>query len=350
LGGGLSDEQLNRVVEERGNALALRVHEAKQVLSRVDGLLAADQSLIDEINSVIGERQIPGEAELFQFFNHFLAHRFPGCQLPRDVIRKVVDLDLHPISSALESAASEIGQDALFFARRVSTGLVPITLSREAAYNHPRSELLHLQHPMSRFIVSEVARENTLSEHAFAIRLRESALSVGSYAFLIAAVHIKGQRPKTRLVAVFCNRNNDRVWTDPDEMIPVVVQMLEKGEDVHTETPSDDECELLQERLLQNLERLKAEWNTREQTLDQARREQQSAARRTTLEFLTNRAKERMQTLIFRHSGEFAIRMARARFEKARKELDIHLSAPAAPVWDRIEHEDIAVGVLEVAP
>lgn len=82
LQGDLLPEELDRIVEDQGDALARRVLEAKRMLTRVDGLLAADQALIDEINAVMGERQLPSENELILFLNAFLADRY-GCSGPR---------------------------------------------------------------------------------------------------------------------------------------------------------------------------------------------------------------------------------------------------------------------------
>lgn len=64
------------LVEQQGDALARTVLEAKKMLTRVDGLLAADQALIDEINAIIGERQLPSEHELILFLNSFLGNRY----------------------------------------------------------------------------------------------------------------------------------------------------------------------------------------------------------------------------------------------------------------------------------
>src|SRR5262249_41496642 len=80
LRGDLTSEELDHIIEERGDALANQVREARQMLSRVDGLLAADQGLIDEIRAVTQERQIPSDRDLLKFLNTFLADRVPGCQ------------------------------------------------------------------------------------------------------------------------------------------------------------------------------------------------------------------------------------------------------------------------------
>ena len=95
----------------------------KKMLTRVDGLLAADQALIDEINAIIGERQLPSERELILFLNSFLGNRYPGTQLPARVVQEVVSVNLgSTLGFALENSASELGHDAAMFGRRISTG------------------------------------------------------------------------------------------------------------------------------------------------------------------------------------------------------------------------------------
>ncbi len=349
LRGELSEPELRKLVEERGNAIAVRVHEAKQMLSKVDNLLAADQGFIDEINSVIGERQIPAERELACFLNQFLAARFPGCQLPPEVERKVVNLDLQTLAPSLEAAATSLGVDALSLARRLAAGSVPVTLSREAGYNHPRAELIHLNHPLTKFAIAELERTGERPYVAFRLQLQSSLLlDRGKYAFLIASVQIKGQRPRTKLAAVIVSRSDQRFWLDPADTIPVIVEILENGGDCEIEGPGIEEVSTLEARLIDGLERLKSEWEAREQKLEQARREQQIASRRATLEFLLTRAKNRLSGLETSRAADFAVRMARARVGKALRDLDGFRAEPAFALWETLEHEEIAVGLLEV--
>ena len=120
LRGELTEKELERIVEERGDALARQVHEARDMLSRVDGLLAADQGLVDEIRAVTEERQIPSEKDLLRFLNALLAERVPGCQIPKAATRDVTEVDLRgQLPVAIEAAAVELGADASVFARRI---------------------------------------------------------------------------------------------------------------------------------------------------------------------------------------------------------------------------------------
>jgi len=348
LRGELTEEEIDRIIEEQGNAISQRIHEARDLLTKVDGLLAADQALIDEINSVVGERQIPAERELFKFLNRVLEKRFSGCQLPESAISKVVEVDLRRVASALEEQGSELGGDALTFARKLATGLVHLTLSREAGYTHPRAELIHLHHPLTRYAVAEVKKDAEQRQAAFAVSLVTDMFPPGDYAFLIASVHIRSHRPLTKIAAVIASRNEDRLWSEPDETTAIMVEMLERGLDLEAEPLSQEESDALRDRLLAGLRQIISDWELRESRLDQARREQHFASRRATLDFLASRAKERLNNLVEKRAAEFAVRMAQARLDKAQRELNAFLSAPPVSTWGGIEHEEVAVGLLRV--
>ena len=348
LQGNLSPEELDRVVEQQGDALALRVVEAKNMLTRVDGLLAADQALIDEINAIIGERQLPSEHELILFLNSFLANRYPGTQLPQVAIKEVVSVNLGTVLGfAIENNAQELGHDAALFGRRISTGSVDLTLSREAGYRHPRAELIHLQHPLTRFAVSEITKEKSQRHSAFALSLKTTRLPVGKYAFLVSLLHVRMQRSLTKLIAIYCDWHNDRVLADPDETTPILIEMLEKGRDLK-DMPALVGAASVKNRLLAALDDLKRDWENREARLEQARVEQRSVSRLAILDFRLNRIQERLDRLEANAANDFAIRMAKAQLTKASEEKGTFLANSKNQKWGAIEHEEIAVGFLEV--
>ncbi len=349
LQGDLAPEELDRLVEQEGDALARRVIEAKEMLTRVDGLLAADQALIDEIDAILGKRQLPSERELILFLNSFLANRYPGTQLPARVVEDVVSVSLGTgLGFALEAAASELGHDAAMFGRRISTGPVDITLSREAGYRHPRAELVHLQHPITRFAVSEITRERALRNAAFAMSLSSNRLPPGTYGFLVSLIHVRTQRSLTKLVALFSEWEGGKVWADPDEGTALLIEMLERGQDF-INAPHLSGSNAVKDRLISALGQLKRDWEEREAKLEQARREQQFVSRLAIYEFRVKRSREMLERLVSSDASEFAIRMSNARLVKAEQESQSFVAANASDGWGFIEHDEIAVGILEVS-
>lgn len=349
LQGDLSPDELDRIVEDQGDALAQRVLEAKRMLTRVDGLLAADQSLIDEINAVIGERQLPSEHELILFLNSFLANRYPGTQLPSRVVKEVVSVNLgSSLGFALEKSATELGHDAALFGRRISTGPVEITLSRETGYRHPRSEVIHLQHPLTRFAVLETTREQSSKNAAFALSLATNSLPKGQYGFLVSLIHAHTQRSWTKLVALFADWHGNRTWTEPDVATALLIEMLENATDLRN-PPQLLGIQRIKDRLVNAINELKRDWEKRESKLELARLEQQSVSRLAILDFRVKRIQERLKKLEASGANEFAIRMARAQLTKAEQERDSSLAGRRNQTWGAIEHEEIAVGFLEVS-
>lgn len=348
LQGDLSPEELDQLVEQQGDALARRVAEAKQMLTRVDGLLAADQALIDEINAVIGERQLPSEHELILFLNSFLATRYPGSQLPMRVVKEVVSVNLGTaLGIALESAAAEIGHDAALFGRKLSTGPVDITLSREAGYHHPRCELIHLQHPLTRFAVAEITSAKNVKRSAFALSLATKRLPAGRYGFLVALIHVRAQRSLTKLVALFSDWAGVHVWDDPQEATNLLIEMLEHGQDL-INPPQLEDTGSIKTKLVDALSQLKRDWERREAKLEQARLEQQSASRLAIIDFRIKRIRDRLGKLQASRADERVIRMTNSQLTKAEQEKQSFLAASQNQSWGVIEHEEIGVGVLEV--
>ena len=348
LQGDLSAEELDRLVEQQGDALARTVLEAKRMLTKVDGLLAADQALIDEINAIIGERQLPSEHELILFLNSFLANRYPGTQLPSRVVKEVVSVSLGTtLGLALDNSAAELGHDAATFGRRISTGPVDITLSREASYRHFRAELIHLQHPLTRFAVSEISKEKSLKNSAFALSLATKRLPAGLYGFLVSLIQVRTQRSMTKLVALFTGWHSNKVFSNPDESTALLIEMLETGTDLK-EVPPLEKTSEVKDRLVAKLNELKRDWEKREAKLEQARLEQQSVSRFAILDFRVKRIGERLSKLQASAANEFAIRMTKAQLAKAEQEKELFLATSKNQTWGAIEHEEIAVGLLEV--
>jgi hypothetical protein len=349
LQGDLSPEEMDKLVEQEGDALAGRVIGARQMLSRVDGLLAADQDLIDEINSVIGERQLPSEFELILFLNSFLANRYPGTQLPTRAVKDVVSVTLgSQLGLAIESAASQLGHEAALFGRRISTGPVSITLSREAGYRHPRAELIHLNHPLTQFAVSEMNAAKLANNAAFALRISTSRLPPGLYGFLISLIHVQTARSITKLVALFARWDGTQVWSNPEQTNALLIEVLECGQDVES-IPELREVAQVKSRLVSALDEMKRDWERRESKLEQARLEQQSGSRLAIHDFRIRRLRDRLNNLTGAGANEFAIRMTNAQLTKAEQERQVFIDSRANQAWGVIEHEEIAVGVLEVS-
>jgi hypothetical protein len=350
LRGELVEEDLERVLRQTEDAIGHRVTQARKMIPIVDSLMAADQALLDEINAVVGERQIPAERELLLFLNRFLEKRYPGCQLPAEAIRQVVSVDLHgPLAQEIEQRSASLGDDSLVFARRIGTGSISLTLSRDAAYRHTRAELVHLNHPLCRFAIDELQKTDTEHGAAFSLGIRPGVLSSGVYLFLLAFLHIATFRPSNKMVLIVVKRESQDLLTEPEQTTRLLLEILENGLDTRSQALPDGEFASLKVKLLRGLDELKNELETRERKLDQARREQQRASQVAGFEFRLGRAQERLDRLMQSGAQDFAVRMARFQAAKAQKERDNFIQSKPASAWTGIEPEEIAVGMLHVA-
>lgn len=349
----LTQDELDERVQQEEEAIERRISEAREVLGRVDGLLAADQELIDEIAALTGERQIPSEEELFAFLNGFLARRLPGCQLPASSLRSAVNVDLRgrlPDELLVGSRDSE----TVAFARRIGSSPVFLTLSREAGYRHPRAEVLRLGHPLVRFAVADVTRDFSQngSAAAFCLRLAHGrALPAGDFVFAATFVEIQATRPVTRLAVAITGLRGDDVDVGPETGIQILLEALETGANAPPPGGADGETlRAARERLQQRIEALIAEWEARERRRDAVRRELQATALHATAELRVSRAEARLRTLQTRGAAAFAQRMAEKRLEKAQREALEAAARPEEPRRPRAEREDVAVGILRVGP
>lgn len=351
LSGEFTSTELERKVEDAAKALEQQMKQAREVLSHVDDLLAADQNLIDEISAVTQEHQIPSESDLLLFLNTFLAKRFAGCQIPGTAAGAVVKVDLRGgLSGDLEREAPNLGLDVGVFARRIAGGPIDLTLSREVGYRHSRCELLNLRHPLVRFAVGQSEGAGDTTSTAFSLRLKKSkVLAAGTYGFLIASVELKGSRPTTRLAAVFASLDSGEVTHDQEKTTPAILELLQEGEDVAASRLTSMQVSRLKLQLTGGLNVVTKEWNVREEQLDVVRRQLRSAAVLGALDLKVKRAQEGLATLRSQEASPFAIRMAEAKLEKATRESDGAKSVQPKSSWGGLETEEIALGILSVA-
>ncbi len=347
LTGELSNEEIERRIEEQASILDKTRLDAIEILSQADGLLAADQALVDEISALTEDRQLPSQEEVLLFLNRFLERFYPGCQLPSESAKSVVSVDLTgSLALDVELAGRELGSDVSSFGKRLSGGPVDLTLSREVAYRLPRAELIHLQHPLSRFAVSRTRQESDVNNSAFSLTLQTQLLPPGRYAFLLASADIHSQRSNTRMICICASRDSNRVWMDPDTTTPLLVEILREGEDIYQEKPTSQETQQLKDRLTEGLTNLITEWESREASLDRARQQRLHNAQLSVLEFKRKRAQQSLQNLQGSNAAEFRIRMEQGKVAKALREEAEVVNSPTRSTWGGITQREIAVGLL----
>jgi hypothetical protein len=126
--------------------------------------------------------------------------------------------------------------------------------------------------------------------------------------------------------------------------------MLEKGQDL-TSPPSLDGTDTIKDKLVTALSELKRDWEKREAKLELARLEQQAASRLAIIDFRIKRIRDRLAKLQAGRGDERVervVRMISSQLAKAEQEKEGFLASNRDQSWGAIEHEEIAVGFLEV--
>jgi hypothetical protein len=151
----------------------------------------------------------------------------------------------------------------------------------------------------------------------------------------------------TKLIALFADWESYKLWTDPDETTALLIEMLDRGSDLR-DLPLLEDISRMKDLLVAALNELKRDWERREAKLEQARFEQQFASRLAILDFRVKRFEDRLAKLQAAEADERVVRMISSQLSKAQQEKEAFLINSKNHTWGAIEHEEIAVGFLEV--
>lgn len=349
VSGTLTSEELERKLVSEEKAIANRTVAAKQVKGKAEDLMTTDQSLLDEIAALTGERQVPGEADLLRFLNNFLAVFYPGYLIPEKALSGVQRFKLSPqLAREIEETSSDLGTDVASIGRKIASGDLVATLSREAAYRNTNADLIHFNHPLVRFAVWKWA--DRFGNETFCLSLKESAvLDPGLYAFAARIIELDGPIPRNKLHMAIVDCQKDDEWLDQDVTVTVLLEILENAA---SDTPAEIQVQVhdqVEVRLNSILDRYKNELDRREKQLTFDRLNQRKAISVRLAEMKLRRAKDQVSKMINSGAREFAIKMGNLKIKKAEEALraaskmDIENASAGVSSWT-----DIAVGYLKV--
>jgi superfamily II DNA or RNA helicase len=349
LSGKLSDEELEQNLLREERAIASRKVDANRIRGEAEKLFTSDQSLIDEIGALIGEKQVPSEKDLLRFVNRFLGRRYPGYLIPERSLSEVQRVTLSPkLAREMENASRELGNELTYFSKKVAAGEFAMTFSREIAYRHAYADLIHFNHPLVQFIIQELT--GSFGNESFSLAISKSSiLETGLYGFAMRMVEVDGPIPRNRLEMVVADICSDRCWTEKRETNSILLEILESGESVEPAERQRQARDEVKARLYLNLDRAKSDLENREIRLAKGRLEQRRAISIRLAELKLRRAKDQLERMIDSGAKDFAIKMGRLKTRKAEQELAAALSANNEDVPVGIASwTDIAVGFLTV--
>lgn len=349
VSGTLTNDELERKLVSEERAIANRTFAARQVKGKAEDLLTTDQSLLDEIAALTGERQVPGEADLLRFLNNFLAAFYPGYLIPEKSLSAVQRFKLSPqLAREIEEASSDLGTDLAFIGRKIASGDLVATLSREVAYRHTNADLIHFNHPLVRFAVWKWS--DRFGNETFCLSLKESAvLNPGLYAFAARILELDGPIPRNKLHMAIIDCQKDDEWLDQNATVPVLLEVLEKAVSDSLAEIQAQVHDKVENRLNNILDRYKNEMDRREKQLTFDRLNQRKAISVRLAEMKLRRSKDQVTKMINSGAKEFAIKMGNLKIKKAEEALraantiDIENASAGVSGWT-----DIAVGYLKV--
>lgn len=315
---------------------------AQNLQERVDSLGAADQVLLDEINAVTGEGQLPSEEEMLDYLNRALQASGAAMQLPPDVCSKIFPVHLTGVFSASEHLQDNDSYS--YFVRKASTGEVRLTLSREVAYRYPSCELIHSNHPFIRW-ASHKAPDPA---RAFQILISSDSISKGRYAVLFASAMLQKEAKNHRILQSAIHLDSARIL--PEESTHDLVQAIRRAEHSRVIPVSTEEIDLAESTLSIHMSEQIERWIDEEKLSEQSRFERRYAAVEAGLLQKRDAARKLLRDLELRAAPEFPRRMARDKIKKAEERLSEHQKKQADTSTFHPEHEELMVVLIEVEP
>jgi len=349
VSGVLNDEQLEQKLVQEERALAARSFAASQIKYDAEHLFTSDQVLLEEIDALIGERQIPGDTDLWRFVHRFLGEFYPGYLIPEEALSKVVRVTLSPkLGAEIEDASGDLGSEISNFGRKVAMGEVPLTFSREVAYRHIHVDLVHFDHPLIKFAVWKLA--SRFGNESFCLSLEHSTvLQRGYYGFAIRILEMEGPIKRNRLETVILDTQNGHSWADSGLTNTVLIEILERGKSAdHNSFPSQ-QFDSIEKGLTTALESVRQTLENRERQIAIGRMQQRQAISIRLAEMKRKRANDQLLNMLDSGAKEFAIKMGRLKLEKAETEFEgirsdkVGIGTVGVKSWT-----DIAVGYLQV--
>jgi len=349
LRGELSDKELADRVEQTARAAEMRRKNAEDLSRQVDGLMAADQAILDQVRMLIDGHRLPSERDIADLVHGFLNTSFPGVQMRGDPCSGLAELDVPGEARARLQQWSEANMGA---GRRLvgalRRGPIAYTVSADTAMSTGRAEFLQARHPLVQFAVEEMSRRLTDRGAAFGVRVKSPDISVGHWLAGIWSVTVEGAEGQTEL---HCGaaRIGDQGAVVGEQAEPLLTQLLAGTEELDPRPELDpDEVEQAVEKVqavfLNHVLRLRKE--------GQALAERRFARRRTTVEATlrqqVRRAEAHVAAMVGKNADPLAIRFARAKLAKRNAELERRLQDFENTPSYRLVPTDVATVLVEV--
>ena len=350
LRGDLTEEQLERQVDQTADQIERSRLQAKRLASNVDGLLAADQAFLDELDALLDRRRVPMQDDLYDLLVGFLEDQYEGIGIdgrPRDG-RGSLQLGHRARGDFRRWAQKQSGWEATRVATRADRGNLPFTMSPDAAMTYPRTEFVQHRHPLIQFAVDRQRDEFEPHTRSFGIALSSRAFESGPWLMGVWRIDSTGRRVNCQVEVVAQHLVSNRVLVG-ESAEDLLIAAVHEGREL-------DPRPALSAGLLDGgLDAIKQRFHavfreTRDagQQMAQRRHARMRATWEATLRLRLDRAANRLRDRRSTGAADFSIRMAEAQLRKREEELRVKLDEFARTPEPRYEYEDLAAALVVV--
>lgn len=348
LRGELTAAELETRVEQTAQAAMRRRQDAEALADRVDGLLAADQAILDQIRGLVEGHRLPSERDVADLVRGFLESTFPGVRIHGDPTRQVADLDLPPDARASFEQWSDRVGGARHLVGAFRRGPVRFTVSADEAMRRGRVEFVQARHPLVQFAVDMMSHRATLEGASFGARLETDELPSGHWLVGVWSIAMLGGERRTEIGCAASRIGHDDTVAG-DDAEPLLRRLLDDFEELDPRPCLDadvvrEAADRVQDAFMAHVVRTDREGKA----LTERRQARRRATWVATLRQQVERAWEHLQRMRERDAAPFAIRMAEAKHRKRSNELErVTQEFEHAPSF-RLEPTEVATILVEV--
>ena len=224
----LSQEQLERKVEDTALALERRQRQLEEWETTSAQFVGQDQYYIQEIERVTELGRFISAVDLRLFVEEFLSKFDSRSELVESGTEGVLRL---AAGERLLAFLQRLPEDAqkFEFIRRATAGETPVTFDSEVAEKEPGITFVHVRHFFVRGIVAYY-RDQSESFHRVArITLKaQQGLKRGKYLYLVGHAKVHAVRERNSLLPIVV-RISDGVTLDPTESELILGRMIREG-------------------------------------------------------------------------------------------------------------------------
>jgi ATP-dependent helicase HepA len=333
-------EQAARVIEQRRREIeALEASAARFV--------GVDTFFEEEVAAIKLRRRYVTGPQLYRFLADFLRNEAPRTRLGYNFDTHVGWLAPDEQLKAFLRGSGRIGE-MLAIAGAVG-GSLSITFDSQVAFRNPGMEFLSVVHPLIVAIAERYQAEPppVAAQH---VALATNQLPAGFYFFIVYRLRVQAARAFNSLEAVFLREDLTEAC-DAGGAEAVLGEMVERGETASAavEVPADVAKRAVHEAeraFLRRLDRMRRV----EEVSNAAFVEQRLASVRTYYEKNIEKKRQLLQRALEANRQERYLRMLKGQITRLEGELQERERELEQLRTVTMEHDEIAAGVLEVAP